>query len=90
MPQPGVNTPHDGLSTKSKTQLLDEALNYVDEVAQLVGGEWLDAGCLPLFSALKTREAGPGYRATTEPPRVNTTSMCGNWPVRRPNSILMP
>jgi hypothetical protein len=47
MPQPGVNTPYDGLSTKSKTQLLDETLQRVDEVAQLVGGEWLDAGIPP-------------------------------------------
>jgi hypothetical protein len=47
MPQPGVNTPYDGLSTKPKTQLLDETLQRVDEVAQLVGGEWLDAGIPP-------------------------------------------
>jgi hypothetical protein len=56
MPQPGVNTPHDGLSTKSKTQLLDEALNHVDEVAQLVGGEWLDAGVPPTVFSLDDRE----------------------------------
>ena len=47
MPQPGVNTPQDGLSTKSKTQLLDETLQRVNDVAQLVGGEWLDAGIPP-------------------------------------------
>lgn len=47
LPQPGVNTPYDGLSTKSKTRLLDEAVHRVDEVAQLVGGEWLDAGIPP-------------------------------------------
>ena len=47
MPQPGVNTPYDGLSTKSKPQLLDEALQRVDDVAELVGGEWLDNGIPP-------------------------------------------
>ena len=47
MAQPGVNTPYDGLSTKSKTQLLDETLERVNDVAQLVGGEWLDAGIPP-------------------------------------------
>jgi len=47
MPQPGVNTPYDGLSTKPKTQLLDETISHVNDVAELVGGEWLDSGIPP-------------------------------------------
>lgn len=43
VPQPGVNTPYDGLSTKSKPQLLDEALQRVNDVAELVGGTFADS-----------------------------------------------
>ncbi|WP_431246080.1 hypothetical protein [Leifsonia xyli] len=57
MPQPGVNTPHDGLSTKSKPRLLDEALQRVDDVAELVGGEWLDDGIPPsVFDPANTEQ----------------------------------
>ena len=42
MPQPGIKTPHDGLSAKSKTQLLEETLQRVNDVAHLVGGTFLD------------------------------------------------
>ncbi|MDR6611445.1 hypothetical protein [Leifsonia sp. 1010] len=81
MPQPGVNTPHDGLSTKSKTQLLDEALNYVDEVAQLVGGEWLDAGVPPTVFSLEDREGWSwlscDHRATTGQYDVNVRQLAG-------------
>lgn len=42
MPQPGVNTPYDGLSSKSKAQLLDETLQRAYDVAHLVGGAFLD------------------------------------------------
>jgi hypothetical protein len=42
MPQPRVNTPYDGLSTKPKTQLLDDTLQHADDTAQLVGGAFLD------------------------------------------------
>jgi hypothetical protein len=48
VPHPGVNTPFDGLSTKTKPQLLDETLEKVQAVAQLVGGEWLDSGTPPV------------------------------------------
>ncbi|SFL33524.1 hypothetical protein [Leifsonia sp. CL147] len=48
VPHPGVNTPFDGLSTKTKPQLLDETLEKAQAVAQLIGGEWLDSGTPPV------------------------------------------
>jgi hypothetical protein len=51
MPQPAVNTPYDGLSTKSKNQLLDEALQRINEVAQRVGGSFLDTHKRPFDPA---------------------------------------
>ena len=51
VPHPGVNTPFDGLSTKAKSQLLDETLQKAQAVAQLVGGEWLDTHKRPLDPA---------------------------------------
>ncbi|MGO4595554.1 hypothetical protein AB4Z18_17195 [Leifsonia sp. 2TAF2] len=49
--QPGSNTPFDGLSTKTKTQLLDDVVQQVNDVAQLVGGEFLDDHELPFDPA---------------------------------------
>lgn len=42
-PNDDVLSPPDGLSTKPSIQLLDEALAQADELAQLVGGDWLDS-----------------------------------------------
>ena len=69
LPQPGVKTPYDGLSAKSKTQLLDETLQRVNDVAQLVGGTFLDPGVPPGVFSLEDREGWPWLscdnRATT-------------------------
>lgn len=63
VPQPGINTPHDGLSAKSKTQLLDETLTRVDDIVQLVGGEWLDSGIPPsVFKRIDPEQRDKWYR----------------------------
>lgn len=49
MTNPGddVLSAPNGLSTKPRDQLLDEALKQVNELVQLMGGEWLDSGVPP-------------------------------------------
>ena len=61
MPQPGVNTPYDGLSTKSKSQLLDETLQRVNEVAQRVGGNFLDTHERPFDPTNAEQRAAWGW-----------------------------
>jgi hypothetical protein len=88
MPQPGIKTPHDGLSTKSKNQLLDETLQRVDEVAQLVGGEWLDSGIPPTVFSPNDKEGWPWLscdrKATTGQYDVNVRQLA------EPSSTLDP
>ncbi|MDR6611446.1 hypothetical protein [Leifsonia sp. 1010] len=84
MPQPGINTPYDGLSTKPKAQLLDEALQHVNDVAQLVGGDWLDVGTPPVaFDPANAEQRDAWHRApcddraTTHQYDVNVRQLAG-------------
>src|SRR5206468_12909002 len=49
MTNPGddVLSPPNGLSTKTKDQLLGETLKQANELVQLMGGEWLDLAVPP-------------------------------------------
>ncbi|SEH74421.1 MULTISPECIES: hypothetical protein [unclassified Leifsonia] len=49
MTNPGddVLSPPNGLSTKTQDQLLDDTLEQVNDLVQLMGGEWLDDGVPP-------------------------------------------
>jgi hypothetical protein len=58
MNDPGsdVRSRPNGLSTKTKSELLDEAIQQTWDVAQLIGGEWLDDGTPPMVFNLEDRE----------------------------------
>lgn len=67
VPQPGINTPHHGLSRKTKAQLLDEALQQTYDIAQLIGGEWLDTGVPPnVFDPTDPEQRATVHRASCD------------------------
>src|SRR3954469_12655170 len=68
MTNPGddVLSPPNELSAKTKDQLLDETLKQVNELVQLMGGEWLDYGDPPsVFDP--TNRAGWSFQACDMP-----------------------
>jgi hypothetical protein len=89
MPQPGVNTPYDGLSTKSKSQLLDETLQHVGEVAQLVGGSFLDTHERPFDPADAEQRAAWGWGPCDNKATTGQYSV-GVWQNADPSSAFDP
>jgi hypothetical protein len=61
------HTPHDGLSRKTEPQLLDEALQQTYDIAQLIGGEWLDSGVPPnVFDPTDPEQRATVHRASCD------------------------